>query len=189
MITTCIRKDQKELKKKKARILLWPASFPSVCWHMKEACKVERISSVNGRPRICWRTEVKVAPPAPQSSRVALNGQPETEEAITGPADRLLLFQENQWPFSLQDWRTRKQISLAKIPSFPFYQDLTATQYATLASTFGSWCCPENNNQHLKVGPWRKGQECKGHKALDENHNSTTSCLRSELSELQIDPS
>ena len=27
-ITTCIRKDQKELRKKKARTLLWAASFP-----------------------------------------------------------------------------------------------------------------------------------------------------------------
>ena len=171
-ITACIRKDQIELRKKKDRTLLGPASSSSIFWHMKEACKTERVFSVSGRCHICWRMEVKVAP---QSPRVALNSQQRLSSRLLALQASSSSFRRFSSKFSLQDLTIWRQVSLAKIPSFPFYKDLMTTQYAILASTLGSWWCPENSNQHLKVG-WWKGHEWKGHRALDENHNSTTYC-------------
>jgi len=51
-ITACIRKDQIELRKKDMS-LFWPASSSSIFWHMKEACKIERVFSASGRCHIC----------------------------------------------------------------------------------------------------------------------------------------
>lgn len=175
------------MKKKKARILLWPASSPSMCWHMKEACKVERISSVNGRPCICWRTEVKVAP-----SKV-----PEWLWMVSQRRRRpLLALQTGYCSF--------RRISGSFLCKIEGQGNKFHLLRSLLSHFIKTWWQP--NMQHwlphlapdavpritTNIWRWAHGEKDKNVRAIRpwmKNHNSTTSCLRSELSELQIDPS